>query len=471
MSKFKYLLKNIGLLAISQFGTKLLIFFLVPLYTNTLSTSEYGIYDLFYSTINLLIPIITLNVADAVLRYSIDYDGNKSEVLTIGIKYALYGSIGATILVGVNHFVGLFQVIDEYWGFFPIMFFITIISTNFIYFCRGIDQVKKTAISGVICSVVLILSNILFLLVLKIGLIGYFIANILGPFFQSVYLFFSCKLWKFLRPVNNKYLEKEMRTYSAPLIANNIAWWINNSSDRFIVTLICGVAQNGIYSVAYKIPTILNIFQTIFSQAWTLSAVKDFDKEDKTGFFSKIYNIYNCIMVILCSGIIMIDRFLAKILYAKEFYYAWHYVPFLVISIVFGSLAGFLGGIFSAVKDSKVFAKSTVVGAMINIVLNCVLVYLLGTIGASIATLVSFWTVWSIRYEHVKKYVNLKINLKRDYTSYIILLLQAIILLAVSSEKLYIGEILLFLLIMYLYKDEVGNLIVKLKLKNRGIKK
>lgn len=76
-----------------------------------------------------------------------------------------------------------------------------------------------------------------------------------------------------------------MMDYSRPLIANSIAWWINNASDRYIVIFFCGLAENGIYSVASKIPSILNIFQSIFNQAWTLSAVKDFDSEDKHGFF------------------------------------------------------------------------------------------------------------------------------------------------------------------------------------------
>ncbi len=62
MTQYKYLAKNIGILAISQFGVKLLSFFLVPLYTSILTTEEYGIYDLFSTTILLLIPFVTLNM-------------------------------------------------------------------------------------------------------------------------------------------------------------------------------------------------------------------------------------------------------------------------------------------------------------------------------------------------------------------------------------------------------------------------
>ena len=114
-----------------------------------------------------------------------------------------------------------------------------------------------------------------------------------------------------------------MHRYSFPLIANNLAWWVNNASDRYMVTWICDVAQNGIYSVAYKIPSILSILQSIFQQAWTLSAVKDYNSEDRNAYFTKVYNMLNFILVMGCSGLIMLDKILAGFLYANEFYAAW----------------------------------------------------------------------------------------------------------------------------------------------------
>lgn len=42
MKKYKYLFKNVGLLTISNFGSKILSFLLVPLYTSLLTTGEYG---------------------------------------------------------------------------------------------------------------------------------------------------------------------------------------------------------------------------------------------------------------------------------------------------------------------------------------------------------------------------------------------------------------------------------------------
>ena len=70
--KYKYLAKNIGLLTLSNFATKLLSFFLVPLYTSILTTADYGTYDLFNTTVGVLLPILTLNVQEGVIRFAMD---------------------------------------------------------------------------------------------------------------------------------------------------------------------------------------------------------------------------------------------------------------------------------------------------------------------------------------------------------------------------------------------------------------
>lgn len=464
MNNYKYLLKNIGLLALSQFSTKILIFLLVPLYTSVLSTSEYGSYDLFTTTINLLVPIATLNLSDAVLLFALDKNNSRSDVLSVGIKYASIGFLIAIAFLLINEKIDLFEPISDYWYYFPAMFLLTVTNNLFSGFARGIDKVKETAIGGVIGSSTMISLNLLFLLVLGWKLHGYFAANILAIFAQTLYLFVSCKLWDYIAfPINRK-LEDKMRNYSVPLIANNVGWWINNSSDRYIVTWMCGLAENGIYSVGYKIPSILNMIQTIFSQAWTMSAVKEFDSKTRDFFFTNIYKIYNCGLVLSCSIIIMTSRLLAHLLYAKEFFTAWKYVPFLTMAIVFGSLSGLLGGVFAAAKDSKIYGKSTIIGAGINIVLNVVLVYRVGAIGAAIATLVAYLFIWLVRLKHVQTYAKLNINIKRDCISYLILFFQGtIMLISYGRTKTYLIEITLFVLIFILYYKDLKQMVDWLK--------
>ena len=457
MGRYLYLMKNIGLLTLSNFATKLISFFLVPLYTNILTTTQYGTYDLFNTSIGLLIPIVTLNIQEAVIRFPMDNKYDRKSVISIGMKYFFIGTGIVSIGLVINYICSFSEIIKHYTVFFLLMYISQSLIGIILGYVRGIDKITILSISSVLSSVVTIGCNILFLLVFKWGLIGYFLANIVGPIFQAFYIIIRANIYKeikIIKCISSE--EQEMVSYSKPMIANSVAWWVNNTSDRYIVIFFCGLAQNGIYSVASKIPSILNIVQLIFSQAWTLSVVKDFDKDDKDGFFANTYKVYNCIMVVCCSAIIMGDKILARFLYAKEFYAAWKYVPWLTIAIVFGALSGYIGGFFSAVKKSKIFAQSTIVGAIINIILNIILTQIMGALGAAIATTVCYFVTWIFRYIHSRKIVRLQINLCRDIISYILLIIQSCALLMLNDKNIvFCMELVIFSVIVLLYSKNI----------------
>lgn len=285
MNRYRYLLKNIGLLTLSSFSTKLLSFFLVPLYTNILSTTEYGTYDLFNTTIGVLLPILTLNIQEAVMRFSIDSKYDRKSIVTVTARFFILSNLIVILGLWVNYTFVFSVIAKQYAIFFFLMFLSQSLSGMITMYVRGIDKISDLSFSSVIASVITICLNVSFLAFLHWGLVGYFMANIIGPMVQSLYLIVKAHILGDIHLEQAYQSEKnEMVNYSKPLIANSIAWWVNNFSDRYIVVIFCGLAENGIYSVASKIPSILNIFQTIFNQAWTLSAVKDFDPEDKNGF-------------------------------------------------------------------------------------------------------------------------------------------------------------------------------------------
>lgn len=465
-SGYRYLFNNIGLLTLSNFATKFLSFFLVPLYTNVLTTTEYGTYDLFNATIGVLLPILTLNIQESVLRFSLDKKTSKEAIVTVSVKYLLISNILVITGLFLNGITNLNQMIAEYGIYFFLMFLVQSLVGVITSYITGIDRVADLSVSSVITSLVTIGCNIIFLVAFKWGLPGYFLANIIGPLAQCIYLIIRSRFLKQVKFLQFSVEEEAMTNYSKPLIANSIAWWVNNVSDRYIIVFFCGLAENGIYSVAGKIPSILNIFQTIFNQAWTLSAVKDFDPEDNNGFFSNTYKAYNCMMVIVCSSIIVADKLLAKFLYAKDFYIAWKYVPWLTIAILFGALSGYLGGFFSAVKNSKLFATSTIMGAIINVVLNLIFTPLYGAIGAAVATAISYIVVWAFRYCQSKKYIKMRINITRDIVSYILLIIQSILIL-MNGLKMYIFVGLAFVIICLLYLNDI--ILVINKILKRGI--
>lgn len=464
MGKYKYLLKNVGILTLSNFATKLLSFFLVPLYTSILSTEEYGTYDLFNTTIGVLLPILTINISEAMLRFSMDSKLSRKAIISVGSRYFVTSNVFVAVGLIFNNIFGISALMSAYAAFFFLMYFAQTLSNLVLAYMRGIDRITDLSVSSVICSAVTILCNILFLVGFRWGIVGYFIANIIGPIIQCLYLLYHTRTFGDLC-LTQKYETEthEMVNYSKPMIANSIAWWVNNAADKYVVIWFCGLAENGIYSVASKIPSILNVFQTIFSQAWVLSAVKDFDAEDKSGFFANTYTAYNCLLTLLCSVIIVTDKILAQFLYVKDFYAAWRYVPWLTIAIIFSALASYLGGFFTAIKDTKMFAHSSMLGAGTNIALNIIFTPIVGAMGAAIATAICYFVMWFFRYFHSKKIIKLKIRMKRDILSYVILVFQSVVLLLIDNDILmYSVESFLFVLLLCLYLGEIKTMVKKI---------
>ena len=145
---------------------------------------------------------------------------------------------------------------------------------------------------------------------------------------------------------------------------------------------------------------------------------------------------------------------------------AWKYVPWLTIAIVFGALSGYIGGFFSAVRDSKIFAQSTVIGAILNLIMNIIFTPLIGPFGAAIATAISYFIVWLIRYVRSRSLIKLRIRLRRDLVTYAILVVQSVVLLLVSNNLLlYVIQCGLILMIIILYKDDIMLFINKFRSK------
>lgn len=460
--KYKYLGKNTLIFAISSFGTKFLSFLLVPLYTNVLSKEEYGSADLITTTATLLIFVLTINIADAVLRFSIERKTNKAEILSYGIRILLKGSLICTLGLSLVFALNLFKWPAHYYVFILLNFIITALYQILTNYLRGIERIKQVAVAGIISAIVILTANILFLLVFKMGIIGYLVSLILGPLIASIYMILIIKapINVYFQNLCDKTTSKAMRMYCVPLIFNNVALWINAFLDRYFVTGYCGVGENGIYSIASKIPTILVTCYTVFSQAWNLSAIKEFDPEDKDGFFSNTYRAYNSLITIVCSLLIMLNIPLARLLYAKEFFSAWQYSSLLLLSVMFNSLTIIIGSVFSAVKETKVIATTTIFSAIVNTALNAILIPLIGTIGAAISTVVAYIVMWIFRLLLVRRFILFRVDWVKNCVSYGLMAFQ--IVLEHMNGHVYVGQIICFLIIIVMYYREVKLVISKI---------
>lgn len=403
--KCSELVRNTGVLAIGNFSSKILIFLLVPLYTNYLSTAEYGYYDLVYTTIQLLIPILTLNVTDGVLRFVIEDKKNIGIVNTVSFKYIFYGILASFFIVSVLAFTGISFITPVYAVILFLYYVFYLLYQYTIQFAKGVDRVKDMAIAGLIGTVVTVSLCLLFLMVLHYGLLSFFVANMCGYAVPALYLIVRTKPFSYSGSYEGdaRVFEKKYLAYTVPLIFSNIGWWINNTSDRYIITWLKGVEVNGLLSVAYKLPSILNVIYGIFIQAWQITAMKEYGKEDSGKLFNSVFLYLNTFMFFAGSGLILVTKFLARFMFAKDFFPAWRFVPFLTLSTIFSAAAGYIAPILTSTYDTKSVAKSTLFGGIINIVLNILLTLMMGSQGVAIATAISSFCIMLYRYCALQK--------------------------------------------------------------------
>ena len=457
-TKSKFLIKNIGILTVSNFASKILVFLLVPLYTSILSTEDYGIYDIVYSTIQLLFPILTLNISDAVMRFSMDNNKNLDEVAMVGFKILIRGCLPIIFFfVGCWKFEWI-KVLKGY-EFLILLFFIAYFLFQFlVQLSKGRERVLDMGIAGVISTAFLVGGNILLLLIFQFGLKGFYIANILSQGIPAAFLAFRLKIWKLsFWKKNNKSLEKEMIVYCLPLIASVLGWWINASSDRYTVIIMCGSSANGVLSVAYKIPSIINVIQGIFTQAWQISAIKEYESVDKAKFYGKYFKGLNSLMVLSGSLLIVFTKIIGSVMYSKEFIAACEYVPFLLIACVLNAASGFMGPILSAKKDSKAMALSAIYGATANIVLNIIFVYLIGIQGATIATVISSYIIYFIRKKHIGKEIEIE-KYKTILITWALLCVQAVVEL---YTDFWYMELIILGILLWISRNELIRIIKK----------
>lgn len=446
MHKTRYFLKNLGILTISNLTSKILVFLLVPLYTAVLSTEEVGIYDLIIASSQLLYPILTLNIVAAVMRFALDANRKTNEAIAvIGFKFVLFSDVIIAVSLYIISRMNFFAEIQNLTLIILVYYVFYGLNQYLIHFAKGIEHVIDMGIAGIISSFIVLLSSLLFLLVFKWGLNGFFLALILGQAFPDIYLFVRLRMHSYLNKMaSDTAVQMDMLRYSVPLIFTEIGWWINQASDRYIVSAVCGIAATGILSVSYKIPHIISSLHGIMIQAWHISAIKEYGKDDSEKFYGDIFQMINLFLCSVSAVLIMFCKPLARILFANDFYSAWQYVPFLLISSVINSAAGMCGAVLVAQKKTKEMGKSAIWGASINIILNIIFVLCIGIQGVTVATAIASLVIYVYRKHAVG------IGMKVDHYSLIILIwvllcIQAI--LEINNLWFYIELIIMTLVI------------------------
>ena len=411
MNLYQNLMSNTVLFGLSTFGSRFLNFLLTPFYTRILSSAEYGVTDLLIQTGNLIIPIASVSIANAVIRYGLEGSKDKSGVFSTGLLVNLAGFF---VLLLPSPLLGRIEFLSGYvW-----LVLLYVLSANIHSVCnqfaRTLGHVRLFALDGILRTVLAITFNILLLAVFPLGITGYVLASVLADVITIVFVFLWAKEWRYLHlSALSGGMARRMLRYSAPLVPSGLCSWIINISDRYLIALLIGSAANGIYAVSNKIPTVLFTVANTFSSAWQISALAKQGQAEKERFFSNVFAVYTAIAFVAAAGVILTAQVSTRFLAAPEYFEAWRYVPVLTLATTFGCLGSFLSSIYMVEQRSGATLFTTTLGATANVVGNYFLIQRWGPMGAAISTLASYLLILAVRAIHTQSMLRIHWDLLR----------------------------------------------------------
>ena len=450
MNKKRQLAKNTIIIFFGRVCTQLISFFLLPLYTAYLNTSEYGIVDLIQTYVTLLVPIITLELEMSIFRYLIDSRGKVKETNKLLSNNFYILSISLTIFSILYIIVSSFVNIPYRW-LILIDIIVCVLSGNFLQVARGLGHTMDYAISCILTGITTAVSNIILICYFHMQAEGMIISMALANFICSLYLFIRLKLYSKERTNLGKVdhrLIKEMYRYSLPLIPNGISWWIVNVSDRSIISIVMGSAANGLYAISNKFPTIISSLTGVFNLSWSESAALHINAKDRDEFFSDIINTVLRFFMALGVGMIACMPFVFPLFINSKYNEAYNYIPPLVLGTVFNVAICLYSQIYLAKKLSKQVASTAIVGAIINVLINFLFIKKIGLYAASISTMISYLVMMIYRHIDLKKYVNIKIDKKMIIEA---VLMYAFTLIIYYQNNIILKAICLVIVCIYAY--------------------
>lgn len=451
-SKLNITKKSILWFTVSTIIQNGILFLVTPIYTRILSDSEYGIFSI-YQSWQQLISIISILALDRCITVGmVKYSENRTEFLS-SIQTLMTTLVLGFILI-VLAFPNLFvRIINLPLIIIIIMFIVALLNSTLLnWSCiqRFNYSYKKLTFVTIISTLLMQISAliaVIFVNNINKGIVMILAMSVVrliiyGCIYISVILkgkkFFSKKYWKF------------GLKYSIAVVPHALSQVILNSSDRIMIDKICGREQAAYYGVTYSLAMALNVVITSIStsvQPWFFQKIKEKD-------YDSIRQKTNALLIIPVVLSISVSLFAPEILtiMAPSSYNSSLYIfPAIAVSIFFNNLFLYFANLESYYEKPIYFSIATTVGALINIILNLVLLPIYGFVVAGYTTLICYILFAIMHYIFMKRVCKINnINENVFDMKYILILSIIVILLPLCISVLYKFLIIRYIIIIFL---------------------
>ena len=410
MDKSRALVKNTLILGFGKLATQVSAFLLLPIYTMFLSPSEFGFVDLIIVYTTLFAPLLILQLDRAAFRELIAARGNKlrskiviSNTLRMVIPMVLFAVL---LYIAVSF---LFTIPKSELVLLGVL--ATISSTLLLQFARGLGRNDVYAKASVVLGTANLGVAIGLVVGLKMGVVGVLISIALAHFSASLYILIAAKLTNYISfsgKIVDKSMQKELIRFAWPLVPSAVSWWFIKTFDRTLITIIVGLAANGLYAAANKYALIFSSLYSIFDMSWTESASEHINSKNRDKFFTAVYNKSFRFFTALALILITITPFVFNVFVGEKFSQARIYVPVLIMGGLLNAFVSQYSVIYIAKKMTKKVLITSISAAIISVVLNVILINAIGTMGAAVSLVITFLTMAVWRHYDIKKYINIK---------------------------------------------------------------
>lgn len=461
-NKYLNLIKDTLIFAVGTVGSKLILFVLVPLYTNYLTPGEYGIADFVFTLSQLMLPFLCLGIYHAVIRFGLSKAENADEVLMGGLVIALIGTVAT---ISITPLVGLYKSISEWKWYFSSYVILSMYLSIFQNYAKSVGKNKTYATVNIVYTIILALLNILFLVYGKMGIRGYLLANVFATLVVVSVYAVICRVFTIgKRAKFKRALIKRMLKYSLPLMVDSTLWWLIQSSNKLFVEVFLDTEILGIYTVAIKIPALMYVIVTIFSQAWGISTVKETEESGDNEFYNNVFKLYTFVVCFACISLVSVIKPFMSIYVSSDYFIAWKYVPLLLVGNAFLAISDFFGAFYNALKMPVKNLIVSTIAASISVLISISMLRYIGLWAAVFSALIAYFTIMWIRLVDIKKYVSVRINWGVFLINQFIILIHAV-LVSVNFNILIVSLVAIVLFAIINLKS-IKSVFVRIRKKN-----
>lgn len=431
-------IKDAGIVGLSSILIKGMTFLLLPLLVRTLPATEYGVIEILNSYMAIASVLLTLELYQAVGRYYTGVGNQEQRYLTAS-GLCWYGLTFSVFLLTV--FIFRAWLSRQIFGTdarsgIVVAAALTLVSSAFFLYLQNIlrfsHRTSAYAQANVLNSVMVFVFTILLVILLKLGVIAVFAAQVIGSSISILFI-----LRKHTPAVTigcSKSLLKKMFRFSLPLVPAGLAFILLSFSDRIIIRYYLPLADLGIYGVAFKLGSIILILFSIINIILLPMVYSHYHDQDQQQELIKLYRFVFYITLFSVALLSIFSTELVRLFTVPGYYQGARLVPLILISNFFfqaGNL--FLGA--SIRNKTGVYAAINISCVLFSILLNIWMIPRYGLMGASITSMVCAVVFFSLQYIASQRFFPLK------YFSANLLLFVTICLAAVIVNYLILKEV------------------------------